>query len=173
VHRKTPHNLSTEASESNENQNCSGDKASGISEISADAGIVGNCWTAPLAKLRAAHAEAMSVPASQAREVHVKFLNLWRSADAGIPTLRQAKADRSALRPRIERNTRCCGFERYFLRANLTATPSSSLRSPSSICPSRPRMRLRKPPHLPERPHSSDGESFFRGMTSGLAGPLP
>jgi len=135
--------------------------------FSTGAGIAGSYWSAPFAKLGAARAEALSGSASQAKEVHAKFLDLEIAGKFPPP------ADGPAFSSRIERNTRCCVVGRYFLRASLTATPSNSLRSPSSICPSQPRMRLRKPPHLPERPHSSEGESFFRGMTSGLAGPLP
>jgi hypothetical protein len=126
----------------------------------------GSCWFTPLSKLGPAGAGAFSGQTSRRKRV----LNSTNEDFAGKFPF---PADRSSSGSRIERNLRSCGGERYFFRASLTATPNNSLRSPSSICPSKPRIRFRNPPHLPERPHSSEGESFFRGMTSGLAGPLP
>ena len=60
---------------------------------STDAGIVGSCWSSPLAKLGTARAKAMSGSTSQAKEAYAKFLHLWKGADADIPTLKQAKAE--------------------------------------------------------------------------------
>ena len=62
-------------------------------KFSTDAGIVGSCWSAPLAKLGMARAEAMSGSTSRAKEAYAKFLEQWKSADAEIPALRQAKAE--------------------------------------------------------------------------------
>jgi len=62
-------------------------------KFSTDAGIVGSCWSAPLAKLGTARAEAMSGSASRAKEAYAKFLEQWKGADAVIPALRQAKAE--------------------------------------------------------------------------------
>jgi tetratricopeptide (TPR) repeat protein len=67
-------------------------------KFSADAGIVGSCWSAPLAKLGAARAEALSGSASQAKAAYAKFLDLWAGADADIPTLKQAKAEAAKFR---------------------------------------------------------------------------
>ena len=62
-------------------------------KFSTDAGIVGSCWSAPLAKLGMARAEAMSGSTSRAKEAYAKFLEQWKSADPEIPALRQAKAE--------------------------------------------------------------------------------
>lgn len=62
-------------------------------KFSTDAGIVGSCWSAPLAKLGAARAEGMSGSTSRAKEAYAKFLEQWKGADAEIPALRQAKAE--------------------------------------------------------------------------------
>jgi predicted Zn-dependent protease len=62
-------------------------------KFSTDAGIVGSCWSAPLAKLGAARAEAISGSASQAKAAYAKFLDLWKGADKDIPTLKQALAE--------------------------------------------------------------------------------
>jgi len=62
-------------------------------KFSTDAGIVGSCWSAPLAKLGAARAEGISGSASQAKAAYAKFLDLWKGADKDIPTLKQALAE--------------------------------------------------------------------------------
>jgi tetratricopeptide (TPR) repeat protein len=62
-------------------------------KFSTDAGIVGSCWSAPLAKLGAARAEALSGSASQAKAAYAKFLKLWVGADTDIPALKQASAE--------------------------------------------------------------------------------
>ena len=66
-------------------------------KFSTDAGIVGSCWSAPLAKLGTARAEALSGSPGGAKEAYAKFLELWKGADAGIPVLRQAKAEAAKL----------------------------------------------------------------------------
>jgi len=60
---------------------------------STDAGIVGSCWSAPLAKLGTARAEAMSGSTRRAKEARAKFLEQWKGADAEIPALQQAEAE--------------------------------------------------------------------------------
>jgi eukaryotic-like serine/threonine-protein kinase len=62
-------------------------------KFSTDAGIVGSCWSAPLAKLGTARAEAMSGSTSRAKDAYAKFLEQWKGADPEIPALRQAKAE--------------------------------------------------------------------------------
>src|SRR6266404_3036756 len=62
-------------------------------KFSTDAGIVGSCWSSPLAKLGTARAKAMSGSTSQAKEAYAKFLDLWKGADADIPALKQARAE--------------------------------------------------------------------------------
>lgn len=66
-------------------------------KFSTNAGIVGSCWSAPLAKLGTARALAISGSASRAKEAYARFLDLWKGADAGIPTLKQAKAEAAKL----------------------------------------------------------------------------
>ena len=62
-------------------------------KFSTDAGIVGSCWSAPLARLGSARAEALSGSPGGAKEAYAKFLELWKGADAEIPVLKQAKAE--------------------------------------------------------------------------------
>jgi len=62
-------------------------------KFSTDAGIVGSCWSAPLAKLGRARAEALSGSTIRAQEAYAKFLEQWKAADADIPALRQAKTE--------------------------------------------------------------------------------
>jgi hypothetical protein len=62
-------------------------------KFSADAGIVGSCWSAPLVKLGVARAEEMSGSASQAKEEHARILDLWKGADTDLPLLKQAQAE--------------------------------------------------------------------------------
>jgi eukaryotic-like serine/threonine-protein kinase len=62
-------------------------------KFSTNAGIVGSCWSAPLAKLGTARAQAMSGSTSRAKEAYAKFLDLWKGADTEIPTLKQAKSE--------------------------------------------------------------------------------
>jgi len=62
-------------------------------KFSTNAGIVGSCWSAPLAKLGVARAEALSGGASRTKEAYAKFLDLWKGADAELPVLKQAKAE--------------------------------------------------------------------------------
>jgi tetratricopeptide (TPR) repeat protein len=66
-------------------------------KFSTDAGIVGSCWSAPLAKLGTARAMAMSGSTNQTKEAYAKFLDLWKAADAEIPVLKQAKAEAAKL----------------------------------------------------------------------------
>jgi eukaryotic-like serine/threonine-protein kinase len=62
-------------------------------KFSTNVGIVGSCWSAPLAKLGTARAQAMSGSTSRAKEAYARFLDLWKGADTEIPTLKQAKAE--------------------------------------------------------------------------------
>ena len=62
-------------------------------KFSTNAGIVGSCWSAPLAKLGVARAEALSGGTGRTKEAYAKFLGLWRGADAELPVLKQAKAE--------------------------------------------------------------------------------
>jgi hypothetical protein len=70
-------------------------------------GIVGNCWTAALAHLGVARANALLFRTSQGADAdaaHVRalagyrdFLTLWKDADADIPILKAAKAEQANL----------------------------------------------------------------------------
>ena len=66
-------------------------------KFSMNAGIVGSCWSAPLAKLGTARALAMSGSTGQTKQAYAKFLDLWKGADAEIPALKQAKAEAAKL----------------------------------------------------------------------------
>ena len=66
-------------------------------KFSTDAGIVGSCWSGPLARLGTARAEALSGSPGGAKEAYAKFLELWKGADTDIPVLRQAKAEAAKL----------------------------------------------------------------------------
>jgi eukaryotic-like serine/threonine-protein kinase len=66
-------------------------------------GIVGNCWTGPLAHLGLARANALQAKTSQGADAdaarvralaaYKDFLILWKDADPDIPILKQAKAE--------------------------------------------------------------------------------
>jgi len=58
----------------------------------ANAGVVGACWSAPLAKLGEARARAL-IGREGTKEAYAKFLDLWKDADAEIPVLKQAKLE--------------------------------------------------------------------------------
>jgi tetratricopeptide (TPR) repeat protein len=62
-------------------------------KFSTEAGIVGSCWSASLAKLEVARAEALSGEASRSKEAYAKFLDLWKGADPELPVLKQAKTE--------------------------------------------------------------------------------
>jgi hypothetical protein len=62
-------------------------------KFSTEAGIVGSCWSAPLAKLETARAASLAGEKGQAKEAYAKFLQLWKGADPGIPILKQAQAE--------------------------------------------------------------------------------
>jgi eukaryotic-like serine/threonine-protein kinase len=66
-------------------------------KFAADAGIVGSCWSAPLAKLGEARAIAASGSATRAKLAYANFLALWKDADGDIPALKQAKAEAGKL----------------------------------------------------------------------------
>lgn len=66
-------------------------------KFSANAGVVGSCWSAPLARLGEARARALLGPESSAKEAYAKFFTLWKDADADIPVLKQARAEAEKL----------------------------------------------------------------------------
>jgi len=66
-------------------------------KFSANAGVVGSCWSAPLGKLGEARARALMGPASSAKEAYGKFFALWKDADADIPVLKQARTEAEKL----------------------------------------------------------------------------
>ncbi len=67
-------------------------------KFSANAGVVGSCWSAPLAKLGTARALAESGSGQAAKKAYTEFLELWKDADADIPVLKQAKSESAKLR---------------------------------------------------------------------------
>jgi tetratricopeptide (TPR) repeat protein len=66
-------------------------------KFDANAGVVGACWSAPLAKLGAARARALTGPEASAKESYAKFLQLWKDADPDIPVLKQARTEAAKL----------------------------------------------------------------------------
>jgi len=67
-------------------------------KFSANAGVVGSCWSAPLGKLGIARALAESGSGPSAKKAYTEFLELWKDADADMPVLKQAKAEFARLR---------------------------------------------------------------------------
>jgi tetratricopeptide (TPR) repeat protein len=61
-------------------------------------GIVGNCWSGPLALLGQARAQAMSGSTNAARSSYQQFLELWKTADRDIPILKSARAEFAKLK---------------------------------------------------------------------------
>lgn len=66
-------------------------------KIEASGGIIGNCWSGPLARLGVARCEAAAGSLADARSGYQKFLELWKDADADIPVFKQAKAEAAKL----------------------------------------------------------------------------
>jgi len=66
-------------------------------KFSANAGVVGSCWSAPLAKLGEARARALTGPEASAKNSYEKFFQLWKDADADVPVLKQAKTEAAKL----------------------------------------------------------------------------
>ena len=70
-------------------------------------GIVWNCWTGSLAHLGVARANALMAKSAQGADADIArtralaaykdFLALWKDADAGLPTLQQAKSEYAKL----------------------------------------------------------------------------
>lgn len=60
-------------------------------------GLVGNCWSGPLAKLGIARALAQSGGDAQARVWYDRLISLWTDADADLPLLREVKSERNKL----------------------------------------------------------------------------
>ena len=56
-------------------------------------GVVLNLTIAALAHLQLARAQQMSGDTAAARKSYEEFLELWKSADAGLPILKQAKEE--------------------------------------------------------------------------------
>jgi tetratricopeptide (TPR) repeat protein len=67
-------------------------------KIESNPGIIGNCWSGPLAKLGIARAQAIMGSTSGAKSAYQKFLELWKGADSDIPILKEAKAEAAKLR---------------------------------------------------------------------------
>jgi hypothetical protein len=67
-------------------------------KIESHPGIVGNCWSGPLAKLGRARAQAASRSVADARNSYRQFLALWQDADPDLPLLKQAKVESAKLR---------------------------------------------------------------------------
>lgn len=66
-------------------------------KIEANPGIIGNCWSGPLAKLGEARAQAATGSSAAAKDAYEKFFALWKEADPSIPILKQAKLEAAKL----------------------------------------------------------------------------
>jgi tetratricopeptide (TPR) repeat protein len=66
-------------------------------KIEASPGVIGNCWSGPLAKLEKARAESAAGSRVEAKISYQQFFLLWKDADADIPVLKQAKAEATKL----------------------------------------------------------------------------
>jgi len=66
-------------------------------KIDDSPGIIGNCWSGPLAKLGIARSQAAMGSTSAAKSSYQKFLTLWKDADADIPILKEAKSEAAEL----------------------------------------------------------------------------
>jgi tetratricopeptide (TPR) repeat protein len=67
-------------------------------KIADSRGIIGNCWSGPLARLGQARAYALSGHASASRTAYQEFFTLWKDADPNIPVLKQGKAEYAKLK---------------------------------------------------------------------------
>jgi hypothetical protein len=81
--------------------------AAEFQEILDHSGIVWNCWTAALAHLGVARANALESKTSRGADAdaargralaaYKDFLTLWKDADSNIPILKEAKAEYARL----------------------------------------------------------------------------
>jgi tetratricopeptide (TPR) repeat protein len=67
--------------------------AAEFQKFTDNAGVVGSCWSAPLAKLGQARALAKASSPAEAKAAYSNFLSLWKDADADIPVFKQAKSE--------------------------------------------------------------------------------
>jgi hypothetical protein len=75
-----------------------GDAAAGeFEKFLSHRGIVSQFPLGALAHLQVARAKAMSGDRSSAKAEYEQFLSIWKSADEGIPILKQAKAENAKL----------------------------------------------------------------------------
>jgi tetratricopeptide (TPR) repeat protein len=66
-------------------------------KIETSPGIIGSCWSGPLARLGEARARAANGSTAEARGAYEKFFVLWKDADPNIPVLKQAKLEAAKL----------------------------------------------------------------------------
>jgi tetratricopeptide (TPR) repeat protein len=66
-------------------------------KLEANPGLIGNCWSGPLAKLGMARAHAQSGAKTEAKSWYGKLLTIWADADLDIPIVKQAKSEASKL----------------------------------------------------------------------------
>lgn len=67
-------------------------------KLEANPGLIGNCWSGPLAKLGMARAHAQSGAKTEAKSWYAKLLAIWAEADADLPLVKQVKAELTKLR---------------------------------------------------------------------------
>jgi tetratricopeptide (TPR) repeat protein len=66
-------------------------------KIEHNPGIIGNCWSGPVAILGEARAETQSGFTGEAKAAYQKFFEIWKNADSDIPVLKQARAEAAKL----------------------------------------------------------------------------
>jgi tetratricopeptide (TPR) repeat protein len=66
-------------------------------KLEANPGLIGNCWSGPLAKLGMARAHAQAGAKGEAKSWYEKLLAIWANADAEIPLVKQVKAEASKI----------------------------------------------------------------------------
>jgi len=66
-------------------------------KVETNLGLVGNCWSGPLAKLGMARAHAKSGANAQAKSWYERLMNLWAGADPDLAVVKQAKLELSKI----------------------------------------------------------------------------
>lgn len=66
-------------------------------KLETNPGLIGNCWSGPLAKLGIARAHTHSGAKAEARSWYEKLLAIWADADPDIPLVKQAKTEMSKI----------------------------------------------------------------------------
>lgn len=77
--------------------NKSSDAVTEFQKIESSPGLVGNCWSAPLAKLGIARAQVRVSAKADAKSSYQKLLNIWSGADPDVPLVKQVHLELSKI----------------------------------------------------------------------------